>query len=274
MRRLRLYNLLFAVGIGLVSLGIANAASIVSSISLPEPANPDSLGDEYGFPFRTADSFSAAADVEENPSLMAPSASFLALDQETTAQLPAQEVDFRLLSDLYASEMLYPESMVVELPPPPQPAAPEIPVRLMIPAIELDAPVLTSEARVVEISGKPFQVWHAPGEYAAGWHVSSAPLGVPGNTVLNGHHNIYGEVFKRLVELEQGDEIIVKSESASFSYKITNKMILPEKYAPLEERVRNSQWILPSEDERLTIITCWPYESNTHRLILVARPNR
>jgi LPXTG-site transpeptidase (sortase) family protein len=144
----------------------------------------------------------------------------------------------------------------------------------MIPAIELDAPVLTSEARVVEISGKPFQVWHAPGEYAAGWHISSAPLGVPGNTVLNGHHNIYGEVFKRLVELEQGDEIIVKSESASFSYKITNKMILPEKYAPLEERVRNSQWILPSEDERLTIITCWPYESNTHRLILVARPNR
>ena len=41
-----------------------------------------------------------------------------------------------------------------------------------------------------------------------------------------------------------------------------------------EQKVRlaNARWIQPSEDERLTLITCWPYESNTHRLIIVALP--
>jgi sortase A len=49
-------------------------------------------------------------------------------------------------------------------------------------------------------------------------------------------------------------------------------MILPEKYEQLDVRMNNAQWILPSVDERLTLISCWPYESNTHRLIIVARP--
>ena len=49
-------------------------------------------------------------------------------------------------------------------------------------------------------------------------------------------------------------------------------MILPEKFEQLDVRMKNAQWILPSVDERLTLISCWPYESNTHRLIVVARP--
>jgi sortase A len=49
-------------------------------------------------------------------------------------------------------------------------------------------------------------------------------------------------------------------------------MILPEKYEQIEVRMNNAQWILPSVDERLTLISCWPYETNTHRLIVVARP--
>jgi LPXTG-site transpeptidase (sortase) family protein len=31
---------------------------------------------------------------------------------------------------------------------------------------------------------------------------------------------------------------------------------------------------MPSTDERLTLITCWPYETNTHRLIIVALPEK
>jgi LPXTG-site transpeptidase (sortase) family protein len=37
-------------------------------------------------------------------------------------------------------------------------------------------------------------------------------------------------------------------------------------------RMENASWIGESNDERLTLVTCWPYESNTHRLIVVARP--
>jgi LPXTG-site transpeptidase (sortase) family protein len=269
MRWFRFYNCLVAVGIVLAVFGITNAASVVSALSISGPDNLQQIREPYTFPIEIKESIPETAVVR-----VPPSASFLAPARfiETPSSFLEVNRDL-LLSEMYAADMLYPDIPAVEIPAPSKPAALEIPIRLIIPAIELDAPVLTSEAEIVQIKGEPFQVWHAPEEFATGWHVSSAPLGVPGNTVLNGHHNIYGEVFKRLVELEQGDEIILKSEVRTFSYTILNKMILPEKYAPLEERVRNSQWILPSEDERLTIVTCWPYESNTHRLILVAQPN-
>jgi sortase A len=105
-----------------------------------------------------------------------------------------------------------------------------------------------------------------------GWHKNSARLGEPGNTVFNGHHNVYGEVFVRLVDLKEGDLILILSETREYKYIITNKMILPELYEDLDVRMNNAQWILPSDDERVTLITCWPYEGNTHRVIIVAKP--
>jgi LPXTG-site transpeptidase (sortase) family protein len=279
MRRLKLHNWFFLLGFGLACFGIVNAASVVSNIAIPAKGRNLQEGESYNPLIDGPEGVTASSDdIPDHEGtvdrIQRPSTSFFASARAIETQPSFLEANRDLLlSEKYAADMLYPDIPAVEIPPHLKLAAPEIPVRLMIPAIELDAPVLTSEAEIVQIKGKPFQVWQAPEEFATGWHVSSAPLGVPGNTVLNGHHNIYGEVFKRLVELEQGDEIILKSEARTFSYKILNKMILPEKYAPLEERVRNSQWILPSDDERLTIVTCWPYESNTHRLILVAQPN-
>jgi LPXTG-site transpeptidase (sortase) family protein len=148
----------------------------------------------------------------------------------------------------------------------------EIPQLMWIPGIDLYAPVLPVELELVEIDRVEYDQWAAPTEYAAGWHASSAPLGQPGNTVLNGHHNVYGEVFGRLVELKVGDEIILYSDQAAHYYTVVERVIFPERFARLEQRVENASWILPSEDERLTLITCWPYESNTHRLVLVAKP--
>lgn len=153
-----------------------------------------------------------------------------------------------------------------------QPLLSEIPFHLVIPAIGLDAPIMSVQPEFVNIGGLELLQWISPNEYAAGWHETSARLGEVGNTVINGHHNTSGEVFKRLVDLIEGDLIKVYSGQHLFTYQITNKMILPEKYETLEVRIKNAQWILPSQDERLTLITCWPYESNTHRLIIVAKP--
>lgn len=149
---------------------------------------------------------------------------------------------------------------------------PEDPVRLVISAIHLDAPVTPSAIETIEVNGQEYQEWLVPDQYAAGWHSGSARLGERGNLVLNGHHNVHGEVFRDLEKLNLGDLILVYSEEHVFTYQITNKMILPEKYQEMNTRMENAQWILPSQDERLTLITCWPYESNTHRLIIVARP--
>ena len=148
----------------------------------------------------------------------------------------------------------------------------EEPTRLVIPSIDLDAPVVPAKIRSIKFRGEMFQQWLAPTYHAAGWHTDSAYLGTIGNTVLNGHHNVFGAVFNRLVDLQAGDIIQVYSGSHLFVYQVRNRMIVPEKYQQMDTRMANLQWILPSQDERLTLITCWPDESNTHRLIIVAAP--
>jgi len=147
-----------------------------------------------------------------------------------------------------------------------------IPERLFIDKIGLDAPVEIAKSIEVTVDGQAAIQFLVPEEFAAGWHEHSAPLGVIGNTVLSGHHNAFGEVFKGLLDLEVGDTFIITSGTKRFSYIIANKMILPEKDQPLSVRLENGRWILPSKDERVTLVTCWPARSNTHRLILVAVP--
>jgi len=146
------------------------------------------------------------------------------------------------------------------------------PDRIIIDKIMLDAPVKIAQAINVTLDNQEVTQFLVPEEFAAGWHEGSATLGAAGNTVISGHHNAFGEVFKDLVNLETGDRITLLSGSTEFDYVITNKMILSEKNEPLEVRIENGRWILPSDDERLTLVTCWPKNSNTHRLILVAVP--
>jgi len=148
-----------------------------------------------------------------------------------------------------------------------------IPVRLSIPVIDLNADIIDAQKKEVVQGDKTYIQWLAPDEYAVGWHFDSAYLGVPGNTVLNGHHNVYGKVFENLHKLVSGDQIFIYGDDLKiYEYTVTNTMILPERDVPLEQRLENARWILPSDDERVTLITCWPYFSNTHRLIIVAKP--
>lgn len=155
---------------------------------------------------------------------------------------------------------------------PAQSSTVEIPERLMIPKIGLDAPVEIAESVNVTIDDREVIQFLVPEEFAAGWHEGSAPLGVPGNTVISGHHNAFGKVFELLVKLDVGDSISLSSGNKIYSYVIANKLILPERDQPLEVRLENGRWILPSSDERVTLVTCWPELSNTHRLIIVAVP--
>ena len=142
------------------------------------------------------------------------------------------------------------------------------PTRLVIPAIQLDAPVETVGWHTVDGVSQ----WDVPDTYAAGWLMTSAPLGQPGNTALTGHHNIGGEVFRNLVKLQPGDRITLYANDQPFFYEVASRRILPERGQPDEVRRANARWIQPTDDERITLITCWPYTSNTHRLVIVAKP--
>ncbi len=114
-------------------------------------------------------------------------------------------------------------------------------------------------------------IWQVA-DYAAGFHKGSAYPGNVGNTVLSGHHNIKGEVFRYVVDLEPGDEVDLYVADVIYRYVVESKLIIPEKGLPLERRRENAKWIGPTDDERLTLVTCWPYTSNTHRVIVVAKP--
>jgi LPXTG-site transpeptidase (sortase) family protein len=160
----------------------------------------------------------------------------------------------------------------VTAPPTATPVPISIPDRIVIPAIKLDAPAVPAKLKDIEYQGKPYQQWVAPDSFSAGWLTTSATLGLPGNTVFSGHNNLFGEVFGHLEDLRVGDLILAYSGARQFAYVIVLKMILPERFEPLAVRLANAEWIQPSTDERLTLVTCWPYESNTHRLIIVARP--
>lgn len=145
-----------------------------------------------------------------------------------------------------------------------------------IPAIGVDAPIIPAKSSAIDVAEGDRNVkmieWDAPDEKAVGWHTNSAMLGEVGNTVLNGHHNAYGKVFQNLAYLQEGDLIQVYGGGQWFNYVVINKMVLPERDVSIEKRIENASWIMPSQDERLTLVTCWPEQTNTHRLIIVASP--
>ncbi len=147
-----------------------------------------------------------------------------------------------------------------------------IPTRLVLPTIKLDTGVVelgwsTSKNK----AGQVFSEWDVP-QYAAGWHKNSAEPGQEGNVVLSGHNNILGAVFRELDQLKRGDTAILYVGNESFEYSIDKVMIVPERTASAEQRIENGQWIQPTPEERLTLVSCWPRDDNSHRIIVIAHP--
>ncbi len=145
-----------------------------------------------------------------------------------------------------------------------------MPTRLQIPSIRLDVPVTESVwVALPELNAGYFD---APAMKAAGWQPSTARLGEPGNLVLSGHNNILGRVFENLKDVKAGDLIYLRAGRRELTYRVTERRLLLEKGQPIEVRTQNAQYILPGGEDRLTLVTCWPPDNNTHRIIVIARP--
>lgn len=158
----------------------------------------------------------------------------------------------------------------IDIPTAPTPSGPP-PDRLYIPRLNRDLPVEPVGLVPSKTAPGVFE-WGVPDHQAAGWLNTSAAFGLSGNTVLDGHHNIKGEAFRDLWTLQPGDELSLFAGAQVEPYLVTEVLILPERDQPLEARLANAQYIQPTADERLTLITCWPYESNTHRVVVIAFP--
>ena len=157
--------------------------------------------------------------------------------------------------------------------PPPTPVfiLPEIPTLLEIPAIRVKAKVQpVGPGKTVSNLGLE---WQSPRNRNIGWHNYSRQLGQSGNMVMNGHNNIYGSIFRKLYTLKAGDLITVSSPSYWRTYVVSDVLIVKERGEPYEVLQANAAYISPMvTEDRLTLVSCWPETSNTHRVIVLAKP--
>jgi LPXTG-site transpeptidase (sortase) family protein len=151
-------------------------------------------------------------------------------------------------------------------------------VRIIIPKLEVDAPVIELGWNLVFEEGDWRSEWQTA-DNAAGHHRNSANPGEAGNVVISGHHNTKGEVFREVSEIGQpgvtfgqGDEIVLVTDNGDqYTYTVFGWERFPYEGALPEERGRHTEYLEQTADPTLTLITCWPYESNTHRVVVIAK---
>ncbi|MEA3396294.1 MAG: sortase [Chloroflexota bacterium] len=190
----------------------------------------------------------------------------LAMESTRTALGPVVEASQPEPSALLpATEETKPTPTTVPVGTPPR--------HIRIPSLHLDAPVVPVQWESTEAVEGAQSVWQVPDWKAVGWHEGSALLGLPGNTVLNGHNTTRGEIFRNLYKLEEGDLILVEGEDQrTYAYEVQHLYILEEAGQPLEVRLANARYVQLTTDERLTLVTCHPYGSLRYRLIVIGRP--
>lgn len=126
---------------------------------------------------------------------------------------------------------------------------PEQAIRIQIPAINVDAPIVQGDG------------WEQL-KKGVGQHIGSANPGQPGNLVLTGHNDVYGEVFRYLEKLQLGDLILIYTAQRQYVYVVTGSQIVE----PTQVEVMK-----PTTEPTLTLITCHPYLKDTQRYIVFAK---
>jgi len=152
------------------------------------------------------------------------------------------------------------------------PAADFPPTRIRIPKIRVDADVVEVRYELTQENGRNVTVWKVA-DFAAGFHRGSAYPGRAGNTVIAGHNNIRGRVFRYLLNLQPGDDIYLYVGTQEFHYAVSQLLLLKEAGTPEEIQRENARWIEPTEDERLTLVGCWPFIKPDHRVVVIAHPS-
>lgn len=125
--------------------------------------------------------------------------------------------------------------------------SPEQALGIKIEAIGVNAPVVQGDD------------WESL-KRGVGQHVGTANPGQSGNLVLTGHNDIYGEVFRKLDQLEPGDEVTVFTAHNSYTYVITETLLVAPTFVEVLEPTSNAQ---------LTLISCYPYRVDSQRIVVL-----
>ena len=128
-------------------------------------------------------------------------------------------------------------------------AAPDQAIRIQIPAIEIDAPVVQGDG------------WEQL-KKGVGQNVGSANPGQNGNVVLSAHNDVYGELFRYLDKLTPGDQVILYTQQRQYVYVVDRTAVVE----PTAVEVMAS-----TGSPTVTLISCYPYLVDKQRIVVFAR---
>ncbi len=127
--------------------------------------------------------------------------------------------------------------------------APDQAIRIQIPALNIDAPVVQGDG------------WEQL-KKGVGQNIGSANPGQTGNVVLSAHNDVYGELFRYLDKLAPGDQVILYTQQRQYVYVVDRTAIVE----PTAVEVMAS-----TGNPTVTLISCYPYLVNKQRIAVFAR---
>ena len=119
-------------------------------------------------------------------------------------------------------------------------------IRIRIPAIDVDAPVVQGDS------------WEQLKKGVA-QHAGALSPGQPGNIVLSAHNDVFGEIFRDLDRLKAGDEFTLYTNDQQFVYTVTGTRIV----SPTDVEVMQA-----TEQATATLISCYPYLIDNKRIVV------
>ena len=128
-------------------------------------------------------------------------------------------------------------------------AAPDQAIRLQIPTINIDAPVVQGDG------------WEQL-KKGVGQNVGSANPGQTGNIILSAHNDVYGELFRYLDKLAPGDQVVLYTQQRQYTYIVDRTAVVE----PTAVDVMAS-----TGSPTVTLISCYPYLVDKQRIVVFAR---
>ena len=90
-----------------------------------------------------------------------------------------------------------------------------------------------------------------------------------GNVALAGHRVTYGKPFNQIAELVTGDAVVLETEEAWFTYRVTTSEIVSPREVDVIAPVPGDPTAVPTQ-RMLTLTTCHPMFSARQRYVVYA----
>lgn len=127
-------------------------------------------------------------------------------------------------------------------------SSPQQGIRIQIPAISVDAPIVQGDG------------WEQLKKGVA-QHLGTSNPGESGNMVLSAHNDIFGEIFRNLDKLQPGDTIVLYTSSRQFTYVVTGTQVVEPTRVDVMDSTANPV---------ITLISCYPYLIDNQRIVVSA----